>query len=108
MAMTMSALWFMGALAAGTGWLGLFREFDDHWTPVLLTFLSAITWALFGLSAYDVIVLDTAVASASEPIMPLVLLGLGLAFITALFGLYDLVTGLSREASDVSPRGLEP
>jgi uncharacterized membrane protein YuzA (DUF378 family) len=102
MAMTQSALLFMGSLAALVGYLGLFKRFDDNWTPVLLIFGSAMLWGAFGLSAGDVIVSvsDTG-ATSSEPIFPLFYLGIGLAFVMALFGVFELITAFGSDAADV-------
>lgn len=104
MAMTQSALMFMGAMATGLAYLGLFKNFvgDDRWTRVLILFASSIVWGVFGLSSYDVIVRDTAYASASEPITPLVYLGFGLAGIMALFGIYEMFQAIGSDARDAS------
>lgn len=104
MAMTQNALLFMGIFATGLGYLGLFKTFsgDDRWTRVLLLFASAIIWGVFGLSSNDVIVRENAYASASEPIMPFVYMGFGLAFIVALFGVYELFQAIANDARDAS------
>jgi hypothetical protein len=104
MAMTQSVLLSLGAFATGLGYLGLFKTFGggDRWTRVLLLFASAIVWGLFAMSSYDVIVRETSFASASEPILPLVYLGFGLAFIVALFGVSELLKAMAADASDAT------
>lgn len=104
MAMTQSALLFMGTFATGLAYLGLFKNFSggDRWTRVLLLFASAMVWGVFGLSSYDVIVRDTSFASASESIIPLVYLGFGLAFIVALFGIFEMFQAIGSDASDAA------
>jgi uncharacterized membrane protein YuzA (DUF378 family) len=97
--MTQLALVFLGALST-LATLGLFVEFDDRWTGVLVEFLAAILWGLFGMSAFDVIVTDGVSPPVSEPILPLAYLGIGLAFILALYGFYDFVQGIGAEASE--------
>jgi uncharacterized membrane protein YuzA (DUF378 family) len=99
MVMTQLTLVFLGALAT-LATLGLFVEFDDRWTSILVEFLAAILWGLFGMSAFDVIVTEHVSPPVSEPILPLAYLGIGLAFIVALYGFYDLIQGFGAEASE--------
>lgn len=106
MVMTEGALLFLGALAT-LATLGLFANFDDRWTGVVVTFLAAILWGLFGMSAFDVIVRETTFADSSEPIMPLVYLGFGLAFIIAIYGFYDLLSAAGSEVNEADI-GLSP
>lgn len=101
MVMPLGALLWLGTFAALAGFLGLFKRFDDNWTPVLLTFLSAFAWGWFGVSSGDVLVRDTPFASASEPIQPLFYMGLGLAFITALFGIWQFFKAIGSDAESV-------
>lgn len=105
MAMTQLALLFLGAFASALGYLGMFKQFSggDRWTRVLLLFASAIVWGLFGMGSYDVIVgSDNMVTTVSEPIMPLVYLGFGTAFIVALFGVFEMFKALTEDARDAS------
>lgn len=99
MAMTELTLVFLGSLATLTT-IGMFVDVFDRWTSLLVTFLASILWATFGLSSFDVIVRDAAYASASEPITPLAYLGIGMAMIIGVYGMADLVVGISEEASD--------
>lgn len=80
------AVLFLGVFAAASS-VGLFVDFDDG-SGVVLGFLGAITWGLMGLSSFDVYLDDA--ASVSEPVYPLVYLGLGLAMIVGLFALARL------------------
>lgn len=107
MVMTQSALLFLGSFATGLAYLGLFKNFsgEDRWTRVLLLFSSAMVWGVFGLSSYDVIIATTETApltTRSEPILPMVYLGFGLAFIVTLFGVYELFQAIARDASDAT------
>jgi len=101
MAMTQSALLFLGALATGTtlasGWMAMNAGRVDKWTRVVVMFGAALLWGGFGLSSYDVIVRDSAWASASEPIMPLVILGITMAMVMFVYALYDLLHGIAAE-----------
>lgn len=103
MAMTPLVLVFMGFVAV-LATIGIFVDFDDRWTGVLVTFTASIIWLLVGMSAFDVIVVDN--ATQSEPILPMVYLGLGLAFILALYGFYDLLVGAGDEAKEADLGGM--
>lgn len=96
MAMTELALLFIGALAT-LATVGMFMDFRDLWTPVIVSFAAAMLWGLFGMSSFDVIVRDTSFAEASEPILPLVWLGFGFAFATGMFWLWQLKNALAGE-----------
>lgn len=87
------AVLFLGVFAAAAS-TGLFINFDDG-SGVVLGFLGAITWGLMGLSAFDVYVDDA--ATVSEPIYPLVYLGLGLAMVVGLFALARLARVLGEQ-----------
>lgn len=99
MAMTQLALLFIGGIALLAS-LGLFYNFDDPWTGVLVGFVAAGLWGLFGISSMDVIVRDSAWASASRPIDPLMWVGFALAVLTAFFAIYDLLQQLNSDAQD--------
>lgn len=105
MAMTQTALVMLGALAT-LATIGMFYDFPDRWTGVLVGFAAAFMWGLFGMSSFDVIVRDTSFATASEPIMPLVYVGVAMAMITGLFAINDLVKGVAGDASDVDEMSL--
>lgn len=90
---------FIGLLAT-VATLGLFYQFGDPWTGVLVELAAAVLWGLFGLSAMDVVIVSDVNPPVSEPLRPLMFLGFGLAAVTFLFVLYDLATGLKHEASE--------
>lgn len=100
MAMTPLLLAWLGSLAAGVTFLGLFVDAFDRWTHVLLTFLGAGLWATFAVGGMDVIVRDSAVATASEPVWMLVYPGVGMTVLVALFGVRDLLAGAGQETSE--------
>lgn len=105
MAMTQLALLFLGSFATLTT-LGLFVDFGDDITGALVGFVGALTWGLFGVSAFDVIVRQTPFASASEPITPLAYLGIGLSVVVGLFSVKRLLAGVRQETEAASADGL--
>lgn len=104
MAMTQLLLAWLGTLAAAVSFLGLFVDGFDRWTSVLLTFLGAALWAGVGLGGFDVIVRNSAVATASEPVLPVAYAGIGLSVLVALYGMYDLLLGVSAETDETDVR----
>lgn len=105
MAMTQAALFFIGGLAVLTT-IGLFVNFQDRWTSVIVSFLAAVLWGVFGLSAFDVIVVDSFASVISEPIMPLVVLGFGMAFVVGVFWLFELSQAIGGEAGMTDAEGI--
>jgi len=101
MAMTQLMLMFVGVLALFATF-GLFYDFRDRWTGVLVGFTASILWGVFGISAFEVTVVGDAVTHGFE-MMPLVIVGVGLAFVTALFALSDLLTGVGSEVRETNP-----
>lgn len=99
MATTQLALLFIGALATAAT-VGFFYRFGDRLTALLVELAAPILWGLFALSSMDVIVRDAAWASASEPVTPLVWVGIGFAVATFLLWLYDLFEGGSEAAME--------
>lgn len=97
MAMTELTLLFLGSLAT-LSTIGIFQEFDERWTQVLVTFFTAVLWGMFGLSSYDVVIDDA--ATVSEPIMPFVVLGIGLAAMITLLGFYQLLKSFGEETAE--------
>lgn len=98
--MTELVLVFLATLAVVTSTAGLFVNFDDHWTGVLVIFLGAVLWGVVAISSYSVIVPDG--SGASQPIMPMAVLGFGMSALVGLYGLYELLTGASTEASEAN------
>jgi len=105
MAVTEITLLILAALAT-LGTLGLFADYADRWTELLVTFTTALLWAIFGFSSFDVMVRNTAFATASEPIMPLVFVGFGFSAVVFMYGFYDLVAGVASEASEAADNSL--
>lgn len=99
MAVTSLTLVWLGSVAL-LATLGLFYQFSDQWTGVLVEFVAAVLWAMFAVSSMNVAVTDTN-PPASEPMMPLVYLGIGLAVLTLLFAVSDLVQTIQGDAGDV-------
>lgn len=99
MALTDLTLIWLGTVAL-LATLGLFYEFGDQWTGVLVEFVAAVLWAMFAISAMNVAVGDTN-PPATEPMMPLVYVGLALALLTFLFAMSDLVHTLRGDAAEL-------
>ena len=97
MAMPELSLLWLGGLAVLVS-STLFREVDERWTELLLTFLAAVLWGMFGLSAYDVTIDDA--AAVQEPIMEFVVLGIGLSLIIALLGFWRLLRNVGAESQE--------
>lgn len=106
MAMTELTLVFLGVLATLAS-LGLFVDFGDQWTRLVISFTAAILWGVFGLSAFDVVILFTDPIQ-SEPILPLAYLGIAFALMVALYAVWDLFEGIDRDTEDASLEGLSP
>jgi len=99
MAVTSLTLVWLGSVAL-LATLGMFYQFGDQYTGVLVEFLAAVLWAMFAVSGMDVLVTDTN-PPVSEPMMPLVYLGIGLAMLTLLFALSDLVQTIRGDAAEL-------
>jgi len=99
MAVTELTLVFMATLAL-LATIGMFLNFADRWTELVVTLTASILWGVVGLSSFDVIVRNTSFATASEPILPMVYIGFSLAGMIAIYALADLVTGVAAEADE--------
>jgi len=99
-AVTEITLLILGALGTLLGGYGLFQQFGDDWTPVLLQFAAAGIWGLFGMASFDVTLSHRLCCEVSRAIMPLVYLGIGLAGVMALFALDATVSALQGTASE--------
>ena len=98
--MTQTALIFLGGIATITT-AGVFVNFPDPETPIILTFASSRMWILFGFSSFDVIAHSGSLAYHYS-LDVLVWLGLGigiLLFMLLLKELYDYVFTTATEAS---------
>ena len=104
MAMTELLLAWLGTLAVAAtalaGWFAMNAARVEKWTRVLVEFAASVLWALFAVSAMDVIVPSGASTPVSESIYPMVFLGIGFALVTFVYFLYDLVVGISEAASE--------
>lgn len=98
--MTELLLTWLGTVAL-LATLGLFYQFRDRWTALLVEFAATALWGLFALSAMTVVVPSGATEPATASMDPLVYLGLGFALITFLYAIYDLLVGLGQEAQEI-------
>lgn len=98
MAMTQPMLLGLGLLAT-LATIGMFLEFGDKATRVLVSFVASILWAFVGLSAFNVTVPVEATVYEFA-MMPVVYVGVGMAIATFLFTLYHLMVGLGEEAQE--------
>lgn len=103
MGMTQLTLVFMGSLAT-LATIGMFVNFGDDATRVLVSFTASIIWGFFGMSAFDVYVNET--ATKSEPILPLAYLGIGFSIIVGLFALFALMQAIRGETEQTTANGL--
>lgn len=99
MALTELLLVWLGSVALLATY-GLFYNFRDRWTQLLVEFGAAILWALFAISSMNVIVPSGASTPVTEPMTMLVYLGIGFALVTFVYGLFDLMTGIGAEATE--------
>lgn len=105
MAMTQMGLFILGALATLSS-VGMLREISDALTNLVIALASAVVWALFAYGALDVIVRDSYAATASEPMYPLVYVGVAFAGISLLVVLDRFATVLSGSAGATTQEGL--
>lgn len=82
---------------------GVFYQFRDRWSNVLVEFGAAILWAVFAVSALNVTVPTGTSDPPSEPVMTLVYMGLAFAVVTFLYAIYDLLAGIGAEANQTDP-----
>lgn len=94
--MTQLLLIFIGSLAT-LATIGMFVDFGDDATRILVGFVAALLWGIFGLSSFDVIIADSAAVIRSEPVVPLAYLGIGFAMVLTAFWLYKLMQVLANE-----------
>lgn len=97
------AVVFLGLVAVLLS-VGIFVDFGDDATRVVVAFLAAVVWGFMGLSSFDVYVDDA--ATVSEPVYALAYLGLGLAAVSGLAGVKLLFKALQSEAAATDPEGL--
>lgn len=103
MATTPLTLVFLGTLAL-IATLGLFYEFDDPYTGVLVAFVAAVLWGFFALGAMDVVVYESAAPEdAGASLDVLVWTGTGLSLLSVLFAVNDLLHALGGEAESTRP-----
>lgn len=102
MAMTELTLIWMGSLAT-LATIGMFVDFGDNATGVIVSFVASILWGFFGISSFDVVIADD--ASVSEPILPLAYLGIGLGVVIGIFTFYRLVRAVGRESGATEAQG---
>jgi TRAP-type C4-dicarboxylate transport system permease small subunit len=81
-----------------------FGEEHDK-TRILVAFTAFSAWALMGISAMDV-VLNDASPPVSETVWPMVILGVMLAIVCAMFGFVFLARAVGREAGATEAGGL--
>lgn len=106
MAMTQSILLFIGVLAT-LATIGLFVDFADDWTGVVVAFAGALLWGIFGMSAYDVQIYDSATVYTTT-YMPLVAIGIGFSIMVGLYALAMLLSAFNTESGDVDTSLLNP
>lgn len=104
--MSQTTLLFIGALAT-LATVGLFVDFADDWTGVVVAFGGSILWGIFGLSAYDITIYEGATVY-SETDMALVAIGIGFGIMVGMYALAMLFSAFNTESSDVDTSLLNP
>jgi len=103
MAMTELTLIWLGSIAT-LATIGMFVDFGDEATGVLISFSASILWGWFGMSAFDVIIDDA--ATVSEPISPLAYMGLAFGAVIGLLSLYRLIRAIGSETGATEAEGV--
>lgn len=98
MAVTSLVLVWLGTVAL-LATLGLFYQFREPWTGVLVGFAASVLWAFFAVASLSVTVGEGNPPAVEEMTM-LVYLGIGFAVLTFLFAVYDLLDTLRADAAD--------
>lgn len=104
--MTQTTLLFIGTLAT-LATIGLFVDFADDWTGVVVAFAASLLWGIFGISSYDIVIFDGATTYTTTN-MPLVAVGIGFSIMVALYALAMLMGTFNTESSDVDTSLLNP
>lgn len=95
--MTQLTVIWLGTLAA-IATTAMFLPVADRWTQVIIPFLASLLWGMFALSSGSVHA--QAFGDAAEPMTPLVYLGVAFAMATLVYGVYDLVVGIGKQAAE--------
>lgn len=90
------ALYILGALAT-LGTIGLFMDFNDDVTHIVVGFAASIVWGLFGMSSFDVIVADSGGVITTNAILPLAYLGIALSLVIGLYVIWEFLAVLGSE-----------
>lgn len=104
MAMTQLTLLFIGVLAL-LATVGMFINFGDDATRIVISFLAAILWSVVGMSAFEVTVVDQG-QTTTVSLAPLAYIGIALAIMTFAFSLYQIIQILGKEAGATDAPGL--
>jgi hypothetical protein len=106
MASTPLTIFFIG-LVALLATIGMFVDFGEENTRVLMAFAAATVWGLLGVSSFDVVVYSgVEYPTASEPILPLAYMGIALALVCAVFGFYFLAQAIGDSTGATEAGGL--
>lgn len=105
MAITELTYIWLGSVAT-LATIGMFVEFGDDETQIVVSFTASVLWGLFGMSGFDVVIDDA--ATVSEPLYALAYMGIGFSIITALFALYGLLQVLRGETEQTDPEQMMP
>lgn len=108
MALTELTLVFLGSLATVLSGAGLFGPFTDDATNVIMSFAGALLWGAFSISSNDVVVHAGADGLVSEPMLPLVYLGLGFSIIVGLFTMLQLLRVVQDETESTTEESIMP
>lgn len=104
MAMTEGILLFLAGMAL-LATIGMFQEYGDRWTVVLVAVTASILWGIVGLESFDVVKTTSGVTTHYE-ILSMVYVGIGFSMITGFFALYHFLKGVSSETGMTETDGL--
>lgn len=97
--MAISELILVSMMALATiATIGIFLEYGDAATRIVVGFAASILWGLIGFASYEVIIPTSTTAAEPATVYPTVYVGFGFAAVTALFAIYSLVASVGEEA----------
>lgn len=102
--MTEPVLLFLAGVAV-LATVGMFQEFGDRWTVVLVAVVASMLWGVVGLESFDVVRTSSGVTVHYE-ILSMVYVGLGFSMVTGFFAVFHFVKAVGRESGMTEADGL--
>lgn len=104
MAMTQPVLLFLAGMAL-LATIGMFAEWQDRGTTLVVSVVASILWGIVGINSFDVVKTTSGVTTHYE-ILPMVYVGFGFSAATGLFALAWLLKVLGRESGMTDEQGI--